>query len=204
MLPGDQPRCETGLKSDDGATMAMLFRFSPLSRLILVLWLGLGNVCAADSQPSEYQLKAAFLYHFAQFVEWPPNAFAETNSPMIIGIMGQNPFAGGLEQAVQGKTINNHPLTVKEIHSPAEATNNCHLLFISSSEKNRLPEIFAGMQGAAVLTVGETDHFTDAGGMINFVAQGNKIRFQINETATKKAGLKVSSKLLSLALRAAH
>src|ERR1019366_9206706 len=78
---------------------------------------------------------------------------------------------------------------------------NCHILFISSSEKKRLPEIFASLKGASVLTVGETDHFTESGGMINFFLEGTKMRFQINKDAATSAGLKISSKLMSLASR---
>jgi hypothetical protein len=95
---------------------------------------------------------------------------------------------------------------IKEFRSPIQATNwmqatNCHILFISSSEKKRLPEIFASLKGASVLTVGETDHFTESGGMINFFLEGTKMRFQINKDAATSAGLKISSKLMSLASR---
>jgi hypothetical protein len=152
------------------------------------------------ASPSEYQLKAAFLLNFAKFVEWPPAAFAEATSPMVLGILGENPFGDALEQTIRDKAINNRPLVVKEFRSAAEATN-CHILFISASEKARLPGILAALRTASVLTVGETDRFTETGGMINFVRQGNKFRFQINEVPAKSAGLKISSKLLSLATR---
>ncbi len=179
----------------------MLLRPALFSALILLAWFGSVGGRAADSQPSEYQLKAAYLYHFAQFVDWPASAFSETNSPMVIGIIGQNPFSGDLEQAVRGKAINSHPLEVKEIRTLTGTTNNCHIVFISASEKDRLAEIFTSLRGTSVLTVGETERFTEAGGMINFVTQGKKIRFQINEAATREAKLKVSSKLLNLAIR---
>jgi hypothetical protein len=155
---------------------------------------------AQESPPTEQQLKAAFLLNFAKFVEWPPTAFGEATSPIVLGILGENPFGDVLEQTIRGKTINNRPLVVKPFRSSAETTN-CHILFISASEKPRLPEILAGLRGASVLTVAEMDRFTETGGMINFIRQGNKIRFQINEVAAKSAGLKISSKLLSLASR---
>jgi hypothetical protein len=170
--------------------------------LSLALLLPVGGI-AQEPQPSESQLKAAFLFNFAKFVEWPPAAFAEATSPMVIGILGENPFGDDLERTIRGKTINNRPLVVREFRSPGEATN-CHILFISASEKKRLAEIFDGLHGKSVLTVSETDGFTEAGGMINFVAEGNKIRFQINDAAAKGAGLKISSKLLSLASRPAR
>jgi hypothetical protein len=176
----------------------MRLRATPILSLSLVWLLSVGSSRAQESPPTEYQLKAAFLLNFAKFVEWPPAAFAEVTSPIVLGILGENPFGDALERTIRAKTINNRRLEIKPFPSSAEATN-CHILFISTSEKARLPEILASLRGASVLTVGETDRFTETGGMINFVRQGNKIRFQINEVAAKSAGLKISSKLLSLA-----
>jgi hypothetical protein len=155
---------------------------------------------AQEFRPTEYQVKAAFLFNFAKFVEWPPRAFASGTSPLVIGVLGENPFHEDLAQTIRNKTIDNHRLEITEIRSLAQATN-CHMLFISTSEKERLPEIFKSLKGARVLTVGETDRFIAAGGMINFVLQGTKIRFQINREAATSAGLRISSKLMSLALR---
>jgi hypothetical protein len=179
----------------------MRLRGTPILCLILAWLLAAGGGRAQESPPSEYQLKAAFLYNFAKFVEWPTAAFSEATAPMVIGILGENPIRADLDRAIRDKTINNRPLLIKEPHSASEWTN-CHILFISTSEKKRLPEILGSLHGASVLTVSETDGFTQTGGMINFVSEGNKIRFQINEAAAKAAGLKISSKLLSLATRA--
>jgi hypothetical protein len=181
----------------------MRLRATPILSLSLVWLLTVGAGRAQESPPTEYQLKAAFLLNFAKFVEWPPAAFAETRSPILLGILGENPFGDAVEQTIRGKTINNRPLMVKQFRLAAEATN-CHILFIGASEKARLPEILAAFRGTSVLTVGEMDRFTETGGMINFVRQGNKIRFQINEVAAKSVGLKISSKLLSLASRPAQ
>ena len=180
----------------------MRLRASPILSLGLVWLLALGGGRAQESPPTEYQLKAAFLLNFAKFVEWPPAAFAKADAPIVLGILGENPFGDAIEQMVRDKTINNRPLVVKGFRSSAEATN-CHILFIATSEKARLPEVLKSLSEAkaSVLTVGETDRFTESGGMINFVRQGNKIRFQINEAAAKSVGLKISSKLLSLAAR---
>jgi len=166
---------------------------------LLALLLAALNGHAQGAQPSEYQLKAAFLYHFAQLVNWPPETFAKADSPMVIGVIGENPFGKQLEESVRGKSVNGHPLAVKEVQTLAEATDTCHILFISASEKKRLSEILAALRGKSVLTVGETEHFTETGGMINFTLEVTKIRFQINDSAAKAAGLKISSKLLSLA-----
>ena len=174
-----------------------------LTAILALLFLALAAAvipeCAAqDAAPSEYQIKAAFLFNFAKFVQWPPEAFATTNSPLIIGVLGENVFGDNLEKTINHKVINERPLQFKEFHSVAEATN-CHILFISTSEKAKFSKIIQGLQGTSVLTVSETGEFIDAGGMINFVLEANKIRFEINDEAAKKAGLKISSKLLSLA-----
>ena len=179
-----------------------------LFRATLIACLGLALLLPADagaqaSQPSEYQVKAAFLFNFAKFVEWPPETFAGETSPLVIGILGDNPFGTDLERTVAGKLINNRPITIRSFPTAAEAAN-CHILFISSSEKKRLPDIIQSLHGTAVLTVGETDQFIASGGMVNFVQEASKIRFQINDDAAKAARLKISSKLLTLAVRSSR
>jgi hypothetical protein len=184
--------------------MFMRFRatlFLALSLMWFVLASGDGR--AQNSPPTEYQIKAAFLFNFARFVQWPPKALADATSPMVIGVLGENPFHDDLERTMRGKSVDEHPLVVKEFHTLAEATN-CHILFISASEKTRLPQILKTIKGSGVLTVGEMDHFTENGGMINFVMEGAKIRFQINNDAATSEGLKISSKLLALAFHPEH
>jgi hypothetical protein len=163
------------------------------------LLLACGDGRAQDSRPTEYQIKAAFLFNFAKFVEWPPEAFIDRTSPIVIGILGENPFHDDLARMIRNKTVDEHPLEVKQLHSLSEAAN-CHILFISNSENARLPEIIKGLKGTRVLTVGEMDHFTENGGMIHFVLKAAKVRFEINKEAATSAGLKISSKLMSLAL----
>lgn len=182
----------------------MRFGITLINRLILTILLQTGLSRAADVSPSEYKLKAAFLYHFSQFVDWPPTTYAAANAPFVIGLLGDNPFGNDLEQTVHGKNLGPHALMVRAFHSLAEATNQCQILFISSSEQKRLPEILASLGGGNLLTVGEAENFGEAGGMIQFVMEGTKIRFRINEAATQRAGLKVSAKLLSLASHTAH
>ena len=172
---------------------------SPILNLNLVLMLAAGGVRAEEFQPSEYQLKAAFLFNFAKFVEWPPGAFPEAKSPMIIGVLGDNPFGAELERTIRDKIVNGRPLQIREFRSPAEA-RECHILFVSNSEKKRLPEVVESLRGTNVLTVGEAENFIESGGMISFVREGNKIRFQINDQAARGAGLKISSKLMNLAV----
>lgn len=173
-------------------------------KLALVILLMAESIPAADLQPSEYKLKAAFIFHFSQFVDWPSNCFANNKAPFVIGVLGKNPFGAELEQTIHGKLVGSRPLAVVEFASLAEATNNCHILFISSSEEPKLPEIVSGLNGLNILTVSEVDNFGEAGGMIHFVREGTKIRFRVNEGAAVRSGLKISAKLLSLASHTAH
>jgi hypothetical protein len=151
----------------------------------------------AQEKPSEYQVKAAFLFNFAKFVEWPKGAFATTNSPIVLGVLGKNVFGNDLEKTIRDRKVNNRAFQFKTFDSPADVTN-CHILFISSSEKDNYPKIISSLHDASTLTVSEADGFLKAGGMINFRIDGVNIRFEISDEAAKKAGLKISSKLLSL------
>jgi hypothetical protein len=154
---------------------------------------------AQNPPPTEYQIKAAFLYNFAKFVRWPSQTLAQPDSPIVIGVLGDNVFGDDLEHTIHDKTFNNHPFQFKEFHSVTDATN-CQILFISTSEQERLPKILNGLRGTGVLTVSEMDHFIEAGGMIKFVIEENRVRFQINNEAAVKEGLTISPKLLSLAI----
>jgi len=178
----------------------MRFRAARLFVLsLLILRVGILAVAQEDSQPTEYQIKAAFIFNFAKFVEWPAAAFPKASSPMVVGVLGENPFHDALEKTIKNKTVDEHPVVIMQFHSATEATN-CHILFISSSEKARLPQILKQLNGTSVLTVSEMSGFTEAGGMINFVFEGTKIRFQINNDAANSVGLKISSKLLKLSV----
>lgn len=178
----------------------MRFRATRLFFLSLLL-LRVGTLVDAqeDTQPTEYQIKAAFIFNFAKFVEWPAAAFEKASSPIIVGVIGENPFQDALEKTIKSKTVDEHPVIIMQFRAATDATN-CHILFISSSEKARLPQILKQLKGRSVLTVGEMPGFTEAGGMINFVLEGTKIRFQINNDTANSVGLKISSKLLRLAL----
>lgn len=155
------------------------------------------RVFAQEPAP-EYQIKAAFLFNFAKFVDWPPEAFSNDKSPIVIGVLGKNVFGHYLADTIRDKTVNNRRFEFKEFDSVNQATN-CQILFISPSVKDNVPSIVKGLHNASILTVSETDQFIKAGGMINFTIQDNKIHFQISDEAARKAGLKISSKLLSLA-----
>jgi len=157
------------------------------------------RIIRAQEAPSEYQVKAAYLFNFLKFVEWPGDAPADTHGRWIFGIVGDNPLGGELAQIISGKTVQGHDLEVKRFQS-GEDLHACHILFISASEKKRLPSMLAALDGSSVLTVADMDHFIESGGMIQFVMQEKRVRFAIDVGASSRARLKVSSKLLSLAL----
>jgi hypothetical protein len=153
------------------------------------------QVLAQAKPPSEYQLKAVFLFNFTQFVEWPAEAFPESQTPLVIGILGEDPFGTYLDEAVAGEKANNRQLVVERYRRPQDI-KLCHILFISRSEADRLEQILAGVSGRRILTVGDVDGFAGRGGMIRFVTERNKIRLKINLEAAKAAKLTISSKLL--------
>jgi hypothetical protein len=156
------------------------------------------RLSAQTATSPEYQIKAVFLFNFAQFVDWPPKAFADAQTPLVIGILGEDLFGSYLDETVRGEKVNNRPLVVQRFRRIGEI-KACHVLFISRSENARLEEILASLKGRSILTVGDNDDFALRGGMIRFVTEKNKIRMRINLEAVKAANLTISSKLLRLA-----
>jgi hypothetical protein len=148
----------------------------------------------------EYKLKAAFLYNFAKFVEWPATSFAAPESPLVIGVFRTNPFGAELEKAVKGRKINGHPIVVTLIPSAA-AARQTQILFVGSAQDTKLAELKGALQGTPVLTVGESGAFSRQGGMITFTQEGNSLRFSIDNGSAQKAGVKISSHLQKLALK---
>jgi len=150
-----------------------------------------------DAASVEYKIKAAYMLNFAKFVDWPREAFPAGDTPVTVCVLGKDPFGSDLEKAIGDKSIQGRPLCIKRIgaNKPVE---HCHLLFISSSERRRLPQILRSLTNACVLTIGDTEQFTRSGGMIQFTEQENTLRFHINAEAAEKAGLKISSKLLQI------
>ena len=150
---------------------------------------------ASAAAPSEYQLKAVFLFNFAQFVEWPAQAFAAADSPFIIAVVGEDPFGAELDAAVRGETVMGHPLLVKR-YQKVRDLEPCHILFISSTELKQLEKILTLLDRSAVLTVSDIDRAAERGAMIQFSNERNRLRLRINVEAAKAAGLTLSSKLL--------
>jgi hypothetical protein len=160
-----------------------------------VLLSGGRDAPAETTPPPEYQLKAVFLFNFAQFVEWPPEAFPEAQTPLVIGVLGEDPFGAYLDETVRGETVNNRSLVVHR-YRRVEEIETCHVLFISRSEAGRLEQILASLKGRNILTVGDMAGFARRGVMIRFLTEKNKIRLRVNLAATKDTNLVISSKLL--------
>ena len=168
-------------------------------------WFGLGVVllgghlawAAEAAVPKEYQLKAAFLYNFTKFVEWPPDRFAEATSPIVIGVVGRNPFGDELDKITRGRTVNRRAILVKII-TRADEVLSVHLLFVPAGEENRLPA--TAWQNIAVVAVGESEAFAAEHGTIIFRRAEDKVRFEINITAAEKSELKISAQLQKLAI----
>jgi uncharacterized protein DUF4154 len=168
--------------------------------LVLSAWLlsGALGLSAEPAAPREYQLKAVFLFNFAQFVEWPPQAFADAQTPLVIGVLGRDPFGAYLDETVRGERVNNRSLVVQR-YGRVEDIDTCHILFISRSEGDRLEEILARLRGRSILTVADAEGFALPGVMIRLVTVENKIRLRINLEVAQAANLRISSKLLRAA-----
>lgn len=146
----------------------------------------------------ELRVKAAFVYNFAKFVEWPPGAFAPANAPLTVCALASEPFTVELERAVQGKRMAHRGLLLRRL-SDDEAPDGCHVLVVEPVDAKRIAALLAKVRLRPVLTVGQHRDFAQLGGVVNFTRQGDRIRFQINVDAAARAGLSISSKLLSVA-----
>jgi hypothetical protein len=168
-----------------------------LLRTLLVLLLFLPGM--ASAQAPEYDLKAAFLFNFAKFVEWPASAFSNERAPLTICVYGEDPFGSTLDAVVQGERVGERSLLVQRPDS-VDDLGECHVLFVCRSERDRLDEVMKKVEGEPVLTVADTDGFLRAGGVINFILEGSKVRFLIDQEAAERSGLRISSKLMRLAV----
>lgn len=166
---------------------------------IIALLAILVPLAAAKGPPDrEHRVKAVFLFNFAQFVVWPDSAFSGPDDPLVLGILGNDPFDSYLDEVVRGEKVNNRPIEVKRFRKVEEA-KGCHVLFVSPSEAQRMDAILKALKPTRVLTVGESEAFFRNGGMVNFATESGRIRLKINLEVVQGAGLSVSSKLLRLA-----
>jgi len=172
---------------------ARLWRFALAATVVVV------SPASIRAQTLEYKLKAEFLERFTRFIEWPASAFAAGDSPFVLCVLGGNPFGGYLTQMAQTRKVQNRKITNRSLQSATEI-DGCHLVFVARS--GPIQQVVARTTGKPVLTVGETQGFTEAGGLINFFLEKDQVRFEINTEGAKKSGLKFSSKLLELGRRA--
>jgi hypothetical protein len=169
-----------------------------LGFLVGVLALAASARSADDPVTRERQVRAAFIYNFAQFVEWPADAFPADDSPIIIGLIGDAPLNGVVEQTVHGKAVGKRPFAVRRFAGPGNVTPDVHLLVVPADVPDNVLQKLPPA-GKPVLTVGESDGFCRAGGVIRLFTQANKVRFEIAPKAAERARLKVGAKLMKLA-----
>ncbi len=160
--------------------------------LVLTVCLALPPVPAQTSR--EYDLKAVFLYNFASFVEWPESALPAAGDPLIIGVLGRDPFGVLLDEVVAGEKLKGHPLEVRRYRA-VDAAQECHILYISSSESWRLTQILRFLRGKPVLTVVDMPRRVESDAVITFTT-GARVELHVNQAAAERAGLSISSKLL--------
>lgn len=164
---------------------------------------GSSNAHPQTAKPTDYQVKAAYLARFVKFIEWPDNPSpppaggAPADEPFPICVLGQDPFGSALDAALAGETFGRHPLVPRRVASAREAAA-CRVVFIGEGDR-ALRRALTELEGSRVLTVGDQPEFLKRGGMIQFLLEGNRVRFQVNLTAAKKAGLNLSSELLKVA-----
>jgi hypothetical protein len=175
---------------------------------ILIALLGMALNCtstanaqAGDADSSEYLIKAGFIYNFAKFVEWPSATFSQPDSPIVIGVLGTDPFGSVLDRIVEDKKIGARGFVVKRYKwgKDLKDLKDCKILFVSASEKAHIDEILQSVKGQPILTVGETPGFAERGGVIRFTVEDNRVRFEVNVDAAHQAELNISSRLLTLA-----
>jgi hypothetical protein len=169
---------------------------------LLLLAVGLFVASADDvragDRTRERNLKAAFVYNFTKFIEWPDATFNDASSPLIIGVMGSDSFLAAQAAAVEGRKLNHRPFLVTKVDS-AQTAQASHVVFVSREAKTQSADILAALKDLPVLTVGESDEFLQTGGIINLVLEEGKIRFDVNQRAARRGGLRVNAQLLKLA-----
>ena len=166
--------------------------------LLLILILTAFTSHAQKRAAAEYKVKAAFLYNFTKFIDWPETAFKNSDDPFIIGIIGDDPFGAYLDETVEGEKIGTHPIKVKRFRE-IRNVSGCHMLYINSNDQEWVGNVLSYAAGKNILTVGDAASFNKWGGIIRFYNEENKIRLEINLNRYKEAQLNISSKLLSVA-----
>lgn len=188
-----------GLNRKRRTETGRLSRRALIGLIVGIVCLCLVRPCgSAETGITENQVKALCLLNFAKYVTWPPEVFPEANTPLCVGVIGHGKLAAELENIARGKLINGRAVVVFEPHEEAER-RKCHILFIGASGRTPIQDILGAVRDLPLLTVGEAEPFAQAGGIINFVKKENKVRFEVDLAAARRARLEISSKLLNLA-----
>ena len=175
-------------------------RIRRASFIIVACWFLLNppNAVSVNEGSLEYPLKLAFLYNFTKFVDWPSDSFHDPGASLAICIIANDPFSPDLEAELRTRTVGSHPVEIKTLRSN-DALSVCHMVFVPVTEKSQAARIVSGLKGSNTLTVGEIEGFAVEGGIINLTVEENKLHFEVNPLAAERAGLKISSRLLSMA-----
>ncbi|HEY0669903.1 MAG TPA: YfiR family protein [Sphingobacteriaceae bacterium] len=174
-------------------------KFLPGLFLVLLSATEIGMISPVQKEsPNAAQVKAVFLFNFAQFVEWPDQTFPAAKAPLIIGVLGKDPFKSYLDETILGESINGHPLIIHR-YNKLQDIKNCHILYINLYQPDQLEDVLAALKGRRILTVSDAPKFAQSGGIIQFVTVNNKIRMRINQENAQASELTISSKLLRLA-----
>jgi hypothetical protein len=191
-------------REDSGARAILRIAARPLGLCalasVLSAWTFAAGWAQSDTQTSEYRVKAAFLYNFGDYVEWPAAAFTRPDSPVAIGVIGADALAEELAQIVVGRNVNGRPVSVRKLR-PGDSIAGLHVLFIGRAEAGRLADILAAARGHPLLTVTESDRALELGSVINFVVVDDKVRFDVALVPADLGSLKISARLLAVARR---
>ena len=191
---------ESFRRSPNGQTTGSIVSISPsLTTAVVVCFiLALPALYGQSLKPTDYDVKAAYLYNFGRFVEWPAKVPVDRSGPFAVCVLGQDPFGPSLDATLAGETIDGKAIVAKRI-SGTEESGDCQILFLHLADDSRFGKIIAELDKKPILTVSDMPQFIKRGGMIQFVPEEQKVRFEVNLTATQHAGLKLSSELLKVA-----
>jgi hypothetical protein len=192
-------RSRSGWRSVPSGDSRQIWRGTVFGIIAFCLFLIASPVAFSQKEESaEYPVKLAFLYNFTKFVEWPPESYRDPSAPLLICIVGHDPFSQVLEGELRTRNVGGHPVEVRTL-KPNDRLSLCQIVFVPATEKQHADKIVSGLKGSSTLTVGETDGFAVQGGIINLTVEANKVHFEVNRLAAERAGLKISSRLLSIA-----
>jgi len=171
----------------------------PLITIVCGLaWTPSPRADALSEEGVEYGVKLAFIYNLTKFVEWPSSSYLNAEAPLLICIVGDDPFDAGLEEQLRARNVEGHPVEIRKLR-PGDAIGACQIVFIPLRARDQAASIVMGLKGSSTLTVGETKGFAVQGGIINFAVEGNRVHLEVNPIAAKRAGLTISSRLLNIA-----